>query len=358
MRSFALPFAAARLSATIAMLSEELTRDVDEIAQLKEELSRLESRCAALEAYHIDYTGLLALVRRLPSEILLDIFALCWPGDLRLSSGATLKPVRGWLILHRNRSCGSLSLELDALSAQPEHIDFSEFVPNLKRLVAQLQPHAIAQAVSSLARLSNACAVRLEVFLDDWDQSHSAGLHIPQTSSNIASLLLEVTWDFDSHHCVQTFTEMLDGFTLPSLHDLSFKSSESDRDLLWSHLPFLSLAARSSFHTHLHSLQLASVCITEVRLVECLSAVPTLQQLAIADRSGQLLMTNAFLSALTRPQDDSRFFAPCTPPADPRLQVIPRIQRYYLFGLPRLTLGAKRIESNTFRKSHVLSKFS
>ncbi|KAF7358810.1 F-box domain-containing protein [Mycena sanguinolenta] len=67
------------VSSTISVLADELDRHDHEIARLKGELRQLESRRSALAAYRRDCRGLLAPIRRLPSEILFEIFQLCRP---------------------------------------------------------------------------------------------------------------------------------------------------------------------------------------------------------------------------------------------------------------------------------------
>ncbi|KAJ7649027.1 hypothetical protein DFH06DRAFT_944798, partial [Mycena polygramma] len=56
----------------------ELARCDIEIATLRERLDQLLVERAAIQADYIDCNSLLAPVRRLPSEILAEIFALCW----------------------------------------------------------------------------------------------------------------------------------------------------------------------------------------------------------------------------------------------------------------------------------------
>ncbi|KAJ7340005.1 hypothetical protein DFH08DRAFT_938786 [Mycena albidolilacea] len=411
------------ISSTISTLSQELEDYTEKITELKDELSRLESHHAALKEYHRDCCGLLAPVRRLPPEVLIDIFSRCrrftpehsrsqvvdsigilaqirlqrmahvcarwynvamdtpslWDtiflhasalsgtpqqtetamGLLRQAlqrSGSLLLNVRmegfgtqhlmglEMIASHSSRwktarlshsgSVGYLSgikgrlplltaLELDRI--RPERLDFLESIPSLKALTVhgstqsgmsklplealdtfefvELLLDEVASAVVSMARLSHPCAVRLDVMVDEWNASHSSlGLQIPQTSSNISSLVLEATtWSFRPQNCLQTFDQILASLTLPSLCDLSFTVSDKWVVLPWPHQQFLALCDRSSFHTHLHSLQLSCVRITDAELIECLPVVPMLQRLIMSDPT----MTNTLLSALTRTPNDS-----------------------------------------------------
>ena len=67
------------VSSTVSVLADELDKHDHE--QLKDELSRLVSRRSSLAAYHRDCRSLLAPIRRLPSEILIEIFQLCRPSS-------------------------------------------------------------------------------------------------------------------------------------------------------------------------------------------------------------------------------------------------------------------------------------
>ncbi|KAJ7489104.1 hypothetical protein FB451DRAFT_1552989 [Mycena latifolia] len=64
------------LPSTISALSDEIARHDRRIEALREELSTLETARAALQVYHDDCGGLLAPIRRLPSELLVKIFGM------------------------------------------------------------------------------------------------------------------------------------------------------------------------------------------------------------------------------------------------------------------------------------------
>ncbi|KAJ7653037.1 hypothetical protein B0H17DRAFT_865281, partial [Mycena rosella] len=55
----------------------EIARYDTEISRVKAQLGRLEADHAALHTHYVTCRGLLSPIRRLPSEILVDIFALC-----------------------------------------------------------------------------------------------------------------------------------------------------------------------------------------------------------------------------------------------------------------------------------------
>ncbi|KAF7358720.1 F-box domain-containing protein [Mycena sanguinolenta] len=354
------------LSSTISVLSKELQKYDDKISQLKDELSRLESHRSALDAYHRDCRSLLAPIRRLPPEILGDIFQLCrssepnfsrssnridcgiahiaqesmlrvsqvcilwhtiimgtpslwntislhvsavWgipqrtqvtiglikvafersgtlPLDVRLDGvrhGDVLELVAsqsarwesakiscnsselGYLTAAKGNLPLLRSLELDTRGIEAQDLDFLESVPSLRALTvygsiqlcmsklplkglvsygcAELTPKAIRWAVASLSRLSPACDVHFRVDLVRWSHSTSLGLRIPETSSNINSLLLEVEYSFRTAHCLQAFDEIFAALTLPSLRHFSFTADEQ-----------LFTVAPSAIHRALHSL--------------------------------------------------------------------------------------------------------
>lgn len=99
--------------------------------------------------------------------------------------------------------------------------------------------------------------------------------------------------------------EILVSLTLPHLEELKFRSDAYPRlPLVWPHVQFISLAARSAFHDNLHLLSLSDVHITEAQLLECMAALPVLEQLELSDHVrvrwrgvDLLLITDALLRA-------------------------------------------------------------
>ncbi|KAJ7501188.1 hypothetical protein B0H11DRAFT_2375370 [Mycena galericulata] len=115
---------------------------------------------------------------------------------------------------------------------------------------------------------------------------------------------------------------IIDNLTLTHLHELELRCEKYPYlRVAWPHEAFLSLSARSAFHSHLHSLSLCDVRITEARLLECLSVLPALQKLELGDRPHirrfesdpplvtAPLITNNLLHALARTPE-----APCLVP--------------------------------------------
>jgi hypothetical protein len=180
----------------------------------------------------------------------------------------------------------------------------------------------ISNAVPTMARLSMTNSFCLQYYLDDWtaNRSETLDLGIAHTSSDVGHLAIEVLGEFYQHHCQQALGAIFTGLTLPCLRGLTFDSEKYPRfPLVWPHTQFLALCRRSAFNTHLQSLCLYHVHITEPQLLQCLSALPALTDLAIADherirgRGVNLeLVTDTLLCALTRTEGNPD--APCLVP--------------------------------------------
>ncbi|KAJ7265366.1 hypothetical protein B0H12DRAFT_974405, partial [Mycena haematopus] len=70
------------LSQELLRYDDEISRCEDEILKLRTHMRRVESERAALKDYLVDCRGLLAPIRRMPTEVLVAIFAL-FADDLR-----------------------------------------------------------------------------------------------------------------------------------------------------------------------------------------------------------------------------------------------------------------------------------
>ncbi|KAJ7491767.1 hypothetical protein B0H11DRAFT_990702 [Mycena galericulata] len=170
---------------------------------------------------------------------------------------------------------------------------------------------AIAMAASMLAGLPHESKFQLEINFGDCDLSQISDLDIGPSSSNIGSLQMEVDAS-KADYCAEVFLAIFTALTLPQLRELAFYHAHLGQPLPWLHTEFLALSARSSFHNHLATLQLHHVLLTEAELLECLSALPSLQRLEIADHEcvgpddvEHHLITNTLLSQLTRTADSS-----------------------------------------------------
>ncbi|KAF7326593.1 hypothetical protein MSAN_02502500 [Mycena sanguinolenta] len=167
-----------------------------------------------------------------------------------------------------------------------------------------LRPDTIRWAVASMSRLSHLCAVGIEIEIPCWDdESYSSASGIPQTTSNIDSFSFHVHKFFRTASSLQILAQTFAALSLPSIRLLSFRADFNP--LAWPHSEFMTLSSRSSFHNHLQSLDLFRVHITEPQLVDCLSILPALQNLSIADHFPKPLVTDSLLTALTHSADSS-----------------------------------------------------
>ncbi|KAJ7687710.1 hypothetical protein B0H17DRAFT_680018 [Mycena rosella] len=156
-------------------------------------------------------------------------------------------------------------------------------------------------------------------------QLHDSSFHAEPVTSNISTFAVELGPEFSTSTVVgpttaggPTVAKVLDSLTLPLLETLELVSQHFPPVLLlWPHTQFLALAARSSFHTHLRSLQLFDCIITQTELIVCLSDLPLLESLTISDHESaadvstyQPLVADSLLAHLTiRPEIPS--LVPC-----------------------------------------------
>ncbi|KAJ7491726.1 hypothetical protein B0H11DRAFT_2191192 [Mycena galericulata] len=140
--------------------------------------------------------------------------------------------------------------------------------------------------------------------------------NIPPVISTVGALSMDTRNGFSREDCLGAFGAILPILTLPSLHEFSFNSVQYPAfPIYWPHTEFLAISARSSFDSHLHTLRLAHVVITEAELLESLSALPLLQWLEIGEHQlvgGDLgaephLITNNLFSTLTRTSGSPSF---------------------------------------------------
>ncbi|KAF7348874.1 F-box domain-containing protein [Mycena venus] len=189
------------------------------------------------------------------------------------------------------------------------HVSTPPFAQVHKIQYVELPSTDIRLAVSTMSHLSEANIFSLQFYLDDWTshRSHNIDLDIPHTSSDVGHLSIELLGQFFRHHCQQALGGIFAGLTLPLLRELTFKSEIYSRfPFVWPQQQFLALCQRSSFHTHLQSLSLFHVHITEAHLLQCLPLLPALINLAIADHErirgrgvNLTLITDTLLRALT-----------------------------------------------------------
>ncbi|KAJ7508800.1 hypothetical protein B0H11DRAFT_1962650 [Mycena galericulata] len=211
---------------------------------------------------------------------------------------------------------------LDFLQVAPRLRNFGvggRFLPNIAdAYFGQLQelaclgqdPRLVPMAVSFMSCIPHTIKFRLQLFISNWDHDNILGIDLPPTSSNLISLSMDTRDYFAAAHCVKALSDIFSSLTLPQLRNLDFRAENSPLCFIsWPHGAFLGLAARSSFHTHLETLFLSDVVVTEAELVETLKALPLLQRLAISDHqlnrtyhhicgANQLLITDSLLVSL------------------------------------------------------------
>ncbi|KAF7368517.1 F-box domain-containing protein [Mycena venus] len=232
------------------------------------------------------------------------VFTGRFPGLERLSKGRF--PLLESLELHL----------VDIHVAGPTTGDLFHVAPKLKRLVVSesllrlARPHLqqlqtleyvgvtlskVTAALSSMASLSPGTTCRLVLQLV-WSGSQRRIPYLTPTLSNVGTLSIE----FPQPSCAPDVTDILANLTLPCLENLTFCSDFSS-PLPWPHADFLALSSRSSFHTHLRSLNISDFSIGAAELAECLSALPSVQRLEVSDdhREGvEPIIKNSLLSSL------------------------------------------------------------
>jgi hypothetical protein len=160
-----------------------------------------------------------------------------------------------------------------------------------------------------LPRLSRGATFCLAFSWLDQDVETDQPLEGPSVRSDIAVLVIQVS-DFSPTIAPTMLEFLLATLTLPLLHEFVFvvQHRYSDLPFLWPHSQFLSLADRSSFHSHLHTLHIYHVTVSDAELLQALAVLPALKSLSISDhaqlpRDGsveQVLISDTLLVALTR----------------------------------------------------------
>ncbi|KAJ7778053.1 hypothetical protein DFH07DRAFT_936600 [Mycena maculata] len=242
-------------------------------------------------------------------------FVNCPYSDLQKSAA-----VKGKLL-----SLEALTLQVSRRASSLGRMDIFEVAPNLKHFTTPLLTMATpplhqlatfselclhtAEAPMALALVS--CAshlLHLELELRLEDPSRLIVPNMPPITFNILALSLSARDCYTREPCLRSFNTIFSVLTLSRLQRLRFWVSwtwSRAYPFEWPHKEFLALSARSSFHTHQQTLQLLFVVITDAELVECLSVLPLLRQLEIADHPGRgyypelHLISDTLLSSLT-----------------------------------------------------------
>ncbi|KAJ6476537.1 hypothetical protein C8R47DRAFT_661109 [Mycena vitilis] len=208
------------------------------------------------------------------------------------------------------------------------------------------------QVLYSLSRLREAAEFRMELIL--WAAlPEQLRVEYPHITADVSVFSIEFLDHFEHDHSQLMLGSIFANLTLPLLHVLELEAQEYPRyPIAWPHSDFLSICRRSSFDMHLRRLEIYDVVLTEVQLLECLSALPVLERLAISDHQptaggfdgDQLLITDALLSKLVRTPDGTSLV--------PRLfslgfQTVMRFDDHALLALVVSRLAARN--ANGFR---------
>ncbi|KAJ6503211.1 hypothetical protein C8R47DRAFT_1105202 [Mycena vitilis] len=172
----------------------------------------------------------------------------------------------------------------------------------------ELAPLEMDQVLYSLSRLREAAEFRMELSL--WTAlPEQLRVKKPHMTADVSVFSIEFLDHFEHDHSQLMLGSIFANLTLPLLHVLELEAQEYPRyPIAWPHIEFLSICRRSSFDMHLRKLEIYDVVLTEVQLLECLSALPVLERLAISDHQptaggfdgDQLLITDALLAKLVR----------------------------------------------------------
>ncbi|KAJ6472204.1 hypothetical protein C8R47DRAFT_1296969 [Mycena vitilis] len=167
------------------------------------------------------------------------------------------------------------------------------------------------QVLYSLLRLREAAEFRMELVL--WAAlPEQLRVEYPHITADVSVFSIQILDHFEHDHSQLMLGSIFANLTLPLLQIFEIEAEEYPRyPIAWPHSEFLSICRRSSFDMHLRRLELYDVVLTEVQLLECLSALPVLERLAISDHQptaggfdgDQLLITDALLAKLVRTPD-------------------------------------------------------
>jgi hypothetical protein len=168
------------------------------------------------------------------------------------------------------------------------------------------------KALTSMSHLPKAAQFQIHLHLalrSDVDEDYR-----PQTS-DISSFYIQVLGEFEPSHSENALGTLFANLTLPFLTHLELEyQNYPSFPLIWPHAEFLALSTRSDFDSHLQSLQIFEVHITDTQLLECLSGLHSLERLEISDHQSiknrgvdELLITDSLLAKLTRTPDSPCF---------------------------------------------------
>ncbi|KAJ7136341.1 hypothetical protein C8R43DRAFT_955818 [Mycena crocata] len=175
-----------------------------------------------------------------------------------------------------------------------------------------------SEALSVLPRLSTPeNHLELRVYMgpdiedDDNDDAVSGlGTDALRVTAQHSSLTLGIAGAAELTSANDALFRILSHLSLPTLRQWTLGYPASSVPHPWPHGAFLDLSRRSAFHTHLESLDLCRVVVTEAELVEVLAVLPLLVDLTIWDHKiindegvDHVLITDSLLGQLTWSSD-------------------------------------------------------
>ncbi|KAJ7852819.1 hypothetical protein B0H14DRAFT_3865997 [Mycena olivaceomarginata] len=170
------------------------------------------------------------------------------------------------------------------------------------------------EALTLMSRLPK--AAQFQIHLTLWsDIDHWREMDYRPQTSNISSFYIQVLGEFEPSHSEEALGTLFANLTLPFLAHLELEyQNYPSFPLIWPHAEFLALSTRSDYDSHLRSLQIFEVHITDTQLLECLSGLHSLERLEISDHQSvnnrgvdELLITDSLLAKLTRTPDSPCF---------------------------------------------------
>ncbi|KAF8173253.1 hypothetical protein K438DRAFT_1850798 [Mycena galopus ATCC 62051] len=172
------------------------------------------------------------------------------------------------------------------------------------------------KVLALMSRLPKATELHLIVYLMD-DAEEWLGIECRPQNSSVSTFEIEFMLESVLDRSQAALASIFRNLTLPLLKKLQLEAEYYPPcTILWPHAEFLALSARSDFDSHLTSLEIYEVHITEEQLLECLSSLHSLERLAISDHQiidsaggNEFLITDHFFAQLTLIPD-----SPCIVP--------------------------------------------
>jgi hypothetical protein len=146
--------------------------------------------------------------------------------------------------------------------------------------------------------ISSLCEYSIDVDSRDADLP----LELTPVSPYVGAFRLSLRVGTNKVHAKRVLGQIMSSLTLPYADEICFESNHPSPPLSWSHDEFMALILRSSSPTSITTLDLMNILITDDQLLECLAALPALEELSISDcvtGTENVVITDKFLRGLT-----------------------------------------------------------